>query len=353
MRSDREARNGLRQRLVVEPADPAATMDAEWPPRTRSELARCARAIRRAMLLLESLPVADKPLASLLLRRRYWLNELLKHIRYRAGQYPAAETWSVQTRSGQSIRLPLIDGPARAFREIAAGYEGGFEHALHDYVTGHLRAGDVFVDVGAHVGYTSAFAASTGASVFAIEMQRDLIPLIERLALLNGFDRLRVLHAGASAAPGLAALERMLPHPGYQLSNRRPDDAVDPSPASIINDFVPLVTLDDLFGREALLPAMVKIDVEGHELSVLEGSRRIIAEARTTFIVEFHPHIVAALGRSADQLFALFPGDRWEWWQLTDIALHPLAGPAAIQADPRDPNPKLVFRPAAVPADGN
>src|SRR3546814_17918314 len=73
-----------------------------------------------------------------------------------------------------------------------------YERALIEFVVPRLRPGDVFVDVGAHVGYVSAFAATTGAAVFAIEIQRELIPLIEQLAALNQFDLLRALHDGAS-----------------------------------------------------------------------------------------------------------------------------------------------------------
>src|SRR3546814_1456025 len=92
-----------------------------------------------------------------------------------------------------------------------------YERALIEFIVPRLQPGDVFVDVGAHVGYVSAFAATTGAAVFAIEIQRELIPLIEQLAALNQFDLLRALHAGASRRPGLSMLERVDVTPGGQI----------------------------------------------------------------------------------------------------------------------------------------
>lgn len=46
------------------------------------------------------------------------------------------------------------------------------------------------------------------------------------------------------------------------------------------------MTLDDLMGEK--VPELVKIDVEGSELQVLHGAKRILAIGRTAFLVELH-----------------------------------------------------------------
>lgn len=337
-------RNAARQSLLRDPANAAATVDAHWPPITRNDLARCAQSIRRAVLLLDTPSGLDPVLRTRLAHMRYRVQELIQYIRQRTLRAANVATWQVTTRAGQVVNFPLIDGPARVFKEITDGYEGGFEHALHDFVTARLRPGDVFVDVGAHIGYTSAFAAAAGASVFSIEIQRELIPLIEQLAVLNGFDQMRVLHAGASSEPGLGMIRRMTPHPGFQVEVQEGAE-LDSFPLSLVNDAVLLITLDSTFADDRLLPTMVKIDVEGHELLVLEGATRIIDRARTVFIIEFHPHLVARHGRGAVDLLALFPKDRWVAWQMTEEGMFPIEGAEDIQPDPKDPNPKLVFEP--------
>ncbi len=105
------------------------------------------------------------------------------------------------------------------------------------------------------------------------------------------------------------------------------------------------MTLDQLFGNDTLAPALVKIDVEGHEIGVLEGARGLIARRATTFIVEYHPHIISAYGRRAEELLGLFD-DGWRLSQLTEAGLSPITTAAEIQPDDHDPNPKLVFEPA-------
>ncbi|WP_084618973.1 FkbM family methyltransferase [Thalassobaculum salexigens] len=337
-------REAARRSLLSDPANPAATVDAHWPPITRADLARCAQSIQRSVLLLDTSAGADPAVRTRLAHIRYRVQQLIQYIRQRAMRVANANTWQATTRNGQPINFPLADGPARVFKEIAEGYEGGFEHALHDFVTDTLRPGDVFVDVGAHIGYTSAFASTTGASVFALEVQRELIPLIEQLAIINGFDQLRVLHAGASSTPGLGMIQRMTPHPGFQLEAQEGGE-LDTFPLSLVNDAVPLVTLDATFADDRLLPTMVKIDVEGHELPVLEGAARIIDLARTIFVVEFHPHLVARQGRDAADLLAFFAKDRWIAKQMTEEGMYPIDQAGDIRPDPKDPNPKLVFEP--------
>lgn len=337
-------REAARRALLDDPANPGATVDAHWPPITRMDLARCAQSIRRSVLLLDTPAGADPAVRTRLAHIRYRVQELIQYVRQRTLRVANAKTWQATTRSGQTVQFPLADGPARVFKEIADGYEGGFEHALHDFVTETLRPGDVFVDIGAHIGYTSAFAATTGASVFALEVQRELIPLIEQLAIINGFDQLRVLHAGASSTPGLGMIQRMTPHPGFQMEAQDGGD-LDSFPLSLVNDAVPMVTLDTIFADPRLLPTMVKVDVEGYELLVLEGAARIIAQARTIFAVEFHPHLVARQGRGAADLLAFFDKDRWIAKQMTEDGMYPIDQADDIRPDPKDPNPKLVFAP--------
>lgn len=335
-----QSKTEARRRAVEVPTDPAALMASVWPPFTRDEFGKVVRVLCRAA----TLPGADGP--------RYFmtrLTQLAALLRKRAARYGKTATWRVLAPNGREILVPLGDPGAVAFKAMADEYGGSYEQALIDYVCARLGPGDVFVDVGAHVGYIGAFAAAAGATVFAIEIQRELIPLIEQLATINGFDTLRALHAGASDRGGLGAIPRMdvSPGAGFTTPNR---SITRDDPRSVADDFVPMLTLDDAFGQDGRWPAIVKIDVEGHEIAVVEGARRIIEQERTRFVVEFHPHLVANYGGSAAQLLAPFPAARWLWSQLTDDGLRPIAGMADVTPDPRDPNPKLVFEPRAAQA---
>src|SRR3546814_7307176 len=68
---------------------------------------------------------------------------------------------------------------------------------------------------------------------------------------------------------------------------------------SMADDFVPLITLDDAFGRDRLWPTIVKVDVEGHEIAVVEGARRIIERS------EEHTSELQSLMRISYAVFCL------------------------------------------------
>jgi len=330
-----ESRHAARRRAVDEPSDIAAIFAAQWPPYSRDELTALMRSLRLGKVQ------PDSQLSSYFARR---VNRVAQAFNNRMARYGQTPVWTVPAPNGRQIHFPINDGPSTGFKKMVDGYDGLYEKTLIEFVAARLHPGDVFVDVGANIGYISAFAASTGAVVYALEIQRDLMPLIEQMATINGFDLIRILHVGASARSGMSMMPRIEANPGTQLEGqtRRINRQ---EPRSVVDDFVPMLALDDAFLDPALLPKVVKVDVEGHEIGVLEGARRIIEAGRTTFVVEYHPHLIAQYGRRPGELIAPFDATRWALSQLTDDGLRPIAGMNDIRPDARDPNPKLVFEP--------
>ncbi len=330
-----ESREAARRRAVAEPGDIGAIFAAQWPPYTREEVSALARSLRLGKVQ------PDNRLAAHFARR---VNRVAQALNNRAARYGRTQTWSVTAPSGQVIQFPINDYSSTEFKKMVDQYDGLYERTLIEFLADRLRPGDVFVDVGANVGYISAFAASTGAVVFSLEIQRDLMPLLEQMATINGFDLIRILHVGASSRSGMSMMPRIEANPGTQLEGQTPR-VNRQEPRSVVDDFVPMLALDDAFLDPALLPALVKVDVEGHEIGVVEGARRIIEAARTVFVVEYHPHLIAQYGRKPAELLAPFDPGRWSLSQLTDDGLRPISGMNEIRPDPRDPNPKLVFEP--------
>ena len=331
---DIQNREQARQFAVQRPNNANLLLMSVWPPESRADLVAASRMVRFA----EILGARSNELWYVSAR----IAHVVEYLRTRAARYGKPAVWTARTDTGQAIHMPLSEPAAVAFKKLVDESGGAYERALIGYLRPFLGPRTIFVDVGAHVGYISAFAASAGAMAFAIEIQRELIPIIEQLATINAFDTLRALHAGASSKPGLGMISRMdtTPGAGFTSETRRinTDD-----PRSIADDFVPMITLDDAFGRDRLWPALVKIDAEGHEIAVVEGARAIIERGRTTFVVEFHPHLVNLYGGTAEQMLSPFRADRWRRSQLTDDGLRPIASMADVTPDPRDPNPKLVF----------
>lgn len=136
---------------------------------------------------------------------------------------------------------------------------------------GALRPDAIFVDVGANIGAQSVYAMRSGAFARAIAIEPDPhnFDILKRNLAVNGLeDCVKPIAAAASAASGRLQLARHRKNHGAHSV----EVAYVPRPAGSLD--VAAVTLDDLVQRQSIAVdevALVKIDVEGHELAVLEG----------------------------------------------------------------------------------
>jgi FkbM family methyltransferase len=139
------------------------------------------------------------------------------------------------------------------------------------FVLDVLRPGDLFVDVGANIGYYTVLAAGRGANVEAFEPTEQTAAWIERSLRLNG-RQAEVHRAACGAEPGVVHFTT-----GLDISNH------------IVSDGgveVPLVTLDEeLSGAQPEL-AVLKVDAEGHDIEVLRGALQVIERLRPVVLVE-------------------------------------------------------------------
>lgn len=134
-----------------------------------------------------------------------------------------------------------------------------------------ITAGDVVWDVGANVGTYSLLAALSGAQAEAFEPGESARARLRRNAELNGVTV--TLHDVAlSEENGEAVLTTESRSGIRRLSEDGAGDTVSTRRAD---------------GIDAPQPDVVKIDVEGAELRVLQGMRDTLADARTVF-VEVH-----------------------------------------------------------------
>lgn len=153
-----------------------------------------------------------------------------------------------------------------------------------------LRRGMVAVDVGAHIGYyTLLFARSVGksGSVHAVEPCQENRDLIVENLRLNRYDEV-LLHA---CAAGRSRGTRT-----FHLTRASDSHGFYPHPLAETVETVemPEAPLDELVQGPV---HAVKIDVEGAEIEVLEGMRRILAENPSLFLcVEWNPSCMQAAG---------------------------------------------------------
>lgn len=164
---------------------------------------------------------------------------------------------------------------------------GTYEERELSFVLGHLRPGDTFLDVGAHVGYFSlpaAKAVGPSGRVISIEPSPVAARILHSNVERNGLSWITVFEAAASDHSGTELLYRSDRSSMWNWVLRAPPkEGMDTVSVS-------LKTVDSMLEECGWPPiAGMKVDVEGGELDVLRGS---------TACLERNPHAFVLLEMS-------------------------------------------------------
>jgi FkbM family methyltransferase len=154
---------------------------------------------------------------------------------------------------------------------------GIWEPHLSHWIARQLEPGGCFVDVGANVGYFSLLASRrVGARgrVVSIEASPSIFQQLRSNLELNGAANVRPLNHAASDASGVVRLFR---NPGYNLgatsTYQWPGYAEEAQVVAL--PLAEMVTAEELAGAR-----IVKIDVEGAEVSVVKGLLPLLQASR-------------------------------------------------------------------------
>jgi FkbM family methyltransferase len=172
----------------------------------------------------------------------------------------------------------------------------------------YLHPGDSFFDVGANCGWLSIRAArrvGRGGRVIAFEPSPIMVDLLRYHRSVNGLPQITIVPKAVSNSDGEAPFFLLNQGFSFRSSSAIESDVLPfvlPEEKQRIT--VPAVTLDRYCVDSHLWPTMLKIDVEGAELLVLEGSREVLLQSKPVVIIGVHPYWLPA-GQDADQIFAL------------------------------------------------
>ena len=169
--------------------------------------------------------------------------------------------------------------------------------AISAILAASLRTGSTYVDVGSNRGQVLAEAVS--AAPHARHLAFEPIPALAA-EIRAAFPAVECREMALGAAAGTAEFCHFRKLDGWSGLRRSPlisDERGDPEYIE-----VQVSTLDAQLG--GLDPTVVKIDVEGAELDVLEGGRELLARAMPLLIFE---HVA-----SASELYGAAPDALWE-----------------------------------------
>jgi FkbM family methyltransferase len=166
-----------------------------------------------------------------------------------------------------------------------------------------------FVDVGANHGiFSLTFCAlRSHGRVVAIDPSPIAFEILQNNLNLNSFSQAQARKIACGAAPGEV---RMKPNWHHLQAIRDEDNDVDAVA-------VPMLSLDQICKEENIAPELLKIDVEGFELPVLQGGERVLQSANLLFL-EVHPLAIDELRLSRPAIFDLLTGSGWSGYTLKD-----------------------------------
>jgi FkbM family methyltransferase len=215
----------------------------------------------------------------------------------------ASRAWEVFLRNtGSYLDFPIQDETIRLsnqYRSLNLDYE---LETLATFLRA-LRPGDVVWDVGANIGLYTLLAGQKvgpGGRVIAWEPNPVTFQLLEKHLEANGLqERCRAIR-GAIHDGGTAEVQfRLETQPTIsRISLNAPEGAVE-----VVT--VPARSLDAWCGELDRLPGVLKIDVEGAEVLVLRGAKRLLSGdlgPRPNLLVSVHPQFCKEFGTSTGEV---------------------------------------------------
>jgi FkbM family methyltransferase len=207
---------------------------------------------------------------------------------------------------------------------------GCYEPHVMRALRGFLRAGDVFLDLGAHIGYHSYFAAGLvgpAGRVFALEadpsnflrLKRNLeafpYAYAEECAIWSQEGKLIFARSESIKESGWGALASVHNAPERE---------------QIEVDGVSLDAWSEHIGLKAVRAA--KMDVEGAEFAVLQGARRVLQQMRPILLLEMNESLLRQAGASSVLVEQLLRTNGYKLHVLSDGSIQPWRALAADES---------------------
>lgn len=165
-----------------------------------------------------------------------------------------------------------------------------------------LSQGDVCIDAGANIGWYSLYAASLVGSqgkVVAVEPDVQNFTILQKNSAENKLPQIEALHCALGReASGSFYLYRSDENFGDHFISEK-NIAIDRDSTK-----VPITNIDTLVQKIGRQPRLIKIDVQGSEVEVLEGMKQTLAhEEQPILLVEFAPACMKRIGYSPFEFF--------------------------------------------------
>lgn len=177
------------------------------------------------------------------------------------------------------------------------------ERLLIKLINRTIKEGDVFLDIGANMGFYSIYASKKyGALSFAFEPSYRELQRIYNNLILNESSSVTVFPFGLSDKQQTLLLKI------FDESNPGKNSVVSESHQFNESVLCNFAKLDQLITKDMIIKTKIcKIDVEGYELHVLRGMKENMAHMNTCiFYIEMNPEQIALAGGTFEEIYDFF-----------------------------------------------
>ncbi len=187
--------------------------------------------------------------------------------------------------------------------------------------------GSIVLDIGANTGYYSLVAAPRAAHVYAFEPAPLLRKAIEANCKLNNLENIVVVPIAAGAGPGTATLY-LSATDNTGMTGMRPAENF-----SGRQETVAVMDIDGwLFSQQIEKVDLVKIDVEGAEMEVLQGMSGMLDSNNPVIFIEVIGSLLGGYGHTPEAVFQFLEEKGFKAW-LPDFRQGLIALDKSCEAD--------------------
>lgn len=218
--------------------------------------------------------------------------------------------------NGMKMQVVWTDSVGSVIRS-----DGCYEPEVVSLFLSHIKPDSAVIDVGAHIGQYTLLAAGNGCTVHSFEPEPRTFAILSRNVAQNG---LTSVFLNQCALSETAHFARLFP---ASSDNIGATSLIPNKYSSAVSTSISCVALDEyLADHSSPVVSLIKIDVEGAELSVLRGARVTLSRYHPHLIVEFCEHMQAAAGHSCEEIADLLRSFGYRLWRVNPAGLIPYGG---------------------------
>ena len=161
---------------------------------------------------------------------------------------------------------------------------GKYEPYESQLILREVKEGDVVIDIGANIGYYSILLADkvgVNGKVYAFEPNKICFEILKKNVEKSGLNNVVLVNKAVSDKKGINKL--------FISEENYGDHKLFKDKKNRINKVIKTVKLDDFFKNREEKINFIKIDSQGWEPAIIEGSKKIIKRDRPTIFFEYSP----------------------------------------------------------------